>query len=141
MPKVRYKVPLLNNGTPNLEAQLKDIKNRSKRSNINYELLTDNLAIIKPERDLGAGYISDSVARNLNVNLCDFCWRKYGRWWAADNVNYRPDWDIRWSTDCMGCSTHMIQCVSFYPEGNFYKVLTESYGRYPEPNRKIYFDT
>ncbi len=138
MATIKYSVPLLNNGTPSLQAQITNLKTR-RHKNIDMALQTGLHAIIKPERDLGAGYISDAVAQDGNVNLCDFCWRKYGRWWAT--CGYRPDWDYRWLTDCMGCSMQMILCVSFYPEWNFYKVLTESYGRMPEPNRKIYFDT
>ena len=135
MPK--FTVPLLNRGKSNPALELANIKTRNSPK-INLELVTDEHAIVKPERDLGGGYISDAVAQMHNVNLCDFCWRKYDRWWSR--CDYRPDWDLRWQTDCMGCSTRMIPCVSFYPEGNFFKVLTESYGRLPEPNRKIYFD-
>ena len=133
----RYNVPLVNSGQANLPAALNALKVR-RNSNIQLALETDNHAVIKRERDLGAGYIADQVARDMNVNLCDFCWRKYGRWWAT--CDYKPDWDYRWRTDCSGCSTQMVLCVSFYPEWNFYKIMTESYGRLPETNRKIYFD-
>ncbi len=134
MPK--YKVPLLN-GKPNLATELQSLKSR-RHSNVSMALETENHCVIKPERDLGAGYISDAVARKRNVNLCDFCWRKYYGFWKSES--YRPDWDYRWLTDCMGCSTMMVLCVSFYPEDMFYKVLTENHGRYPEPNRKFYSD-
>jgi hypothetical protein len=141
MPKLvqqRYNVPLLNQGQPNVATELANLKTRDN-SKIMAEIMANSHPVIKPERDLGAGYITDSVARDLNVNLCDFCWRKYERWWAT--CDYRPDWDTRWRTDCMGCSARMVPCVSFYREDKFYQVLTESYGRMPEPNRKLYFDT
>ena len=88
-------------------------------------------AIIKPQRSLGAIWTSRLVAERNPVCMCEQCWRKYKGWWKQEH--YRPDWGWNRLSNCDGCSLEYIFCTLFVAEENFYKVLTESHGLYPQP--------
>ena len=133
-----YTVPLLNKGVPRLQHTLSQVAQKAP-SPQEIGRLNDRFAVVKPERVMGAPYISEKVELRRPVNLCPACWRKYGGWWKAND--YKPDWGYQWRTNCDGCSIKMILCNSFYPEENFYRIMTEAYGREPNPNKTIYFET
>ena len=72
------------------------------------------MAVIKPERSLGAPWIDNFVALRRIVALCEDCYRKYDKWWKR--YNYSPLWGHRVISDCDGCSRKTIYCTDFYPE-------------------------
>ena len=92
---------------------------------------TKKLALIKPERQLGAVWTSDKVARRKVVLMCESCWRKYSPWWRK--AEYQPDWGWRWISDCDGCGTPGVFCSMFLPEENFHQALGPNHGIYPKP--------
>jgi hypothetical protein len=132
----QMKIPLLNKGKKNPRAVQEDLKRGHSYKPADIAVINNKYAVVKPERQLGAPHIADRVALRKNVRLCDTCWRRYYGWWRR--YEYRPDWSYYWRSNCDGCSMKMILCICMYPEENFYRCLTESFGHVPEPNRKIY---
>jgi hypothetical protein len=115
-----FKVPLLNGGKLGASSILEFAKH----------------AISKPANYLGAPHVADKVAQGRNVQMCEICWRKYYGWWRKEC--YRPNWDIRFTSNCDGCGDRMVQTVMFVREDQFFTVFADNHGRYPEPNRRIF---
>ena len=131
----RFVVPLLNGGRRSVKGEFNRLRN-TVPSAAQIVAQSNKYAIVKPQRALGGVWIGDKVAHRHPVNLCEFCWRKDYGWWKR--CDYKADWDLRWISDCDNCSERTLKCISFYPEENFYKILTSAYGRTPEPNPTIY---
>ena len=89
------------------------------------------LAVIKPQRMLGAIWTSKAVAERNPVVMCESCWRRYKYWWKAEH--YRPDWGWNRISNCDGCSAEYVFCALFVAEENFFTVLTPAHGQNPMP--------
>jgi len=101
-------------------------------------LTAGKFAISKPERKVAGSYISDRIALRKPVQVCELCWRKDYGWWRK--VDYRPDWDTFYMSDCHNCSRRFVNVYMFLHEGSFFGVLhPDHHGNRPEPNRKVYF--
>lgn len=87
--------------------------------------------VSKPERQLGAVWTSDLVARGNAIMMCESCWRRYSGWWRRPG--YRPDWGWRVRSACDGCSIPYMDCTLFLPEARFHQVLSANHGRNPKP--------
>lgn len=74
---------------------------------------TDPFVSKKPERSLGAPWLSDLVACRRIVALCEKCYRRYDpRIWKR--FDYVPNYEWLDRTDCDGCSEFKI-CATFLP--------------------------
>ena len=80
----------------------------------------EHLAVTKPTRRLGAGWISDFVERRKNFTLCETCARKYDiNWWKR--YEYISDW-VGWLTNCDGCR-EWTRSNMYYPREVISQVL------------------
>ena len=73
-----------------------------------------HMTVIKPERQLGATWMDNFVARRKSVSLCHNCRNRYGDWYKK--YAYLPHTRFKEITDCDGCSSTMIVCTGFWHE-------------------------
>ena len=74
-------------------------------------LQTRSVAIRKPGRRLGGGWLDEFVSAKKAVNLCATCAKRYGDWWSKRNYRIR---DRRALTDCDGCGNELELCNSYF---------------------------
>jgi hypothetical protein len=109
--RVRFKVPLIGGFAGHaLAGRL--TKSDIRRITMDAEKKSRHLAVVKPQRKLGAPWIDSFVANRQSVALCEDCTRRYWKWW--ERYDYRPIWSPKDLTDCDGCSTHLTYCTTFY---------------------------
>lgn len=71
---------------------------------------TRHMAVIKPERSLGAPWIDDFVSQGKGVNLCHDCRNRYRDWYKK--FDYHPRHSPVLS-DCDGCSELRKLCILY----------------------------
>jgi hypothetical protein len=89
------------------------IVGRSRTKEVTDEAIAkgNQIAVIKPQRQLGASWMSDLVAKRSDVSLCEECSRRYAKW------HFRYDYDTTWKriiSDCDGCGG-FLYCILFRP--------------------------
>ena len=114
--RYRFAVPYTDLVNTPLGAALAGTLTRSdyRRTIENLWQESDHLAVVKPDRMLGAPWMSDFVSQGLIVSLCADCCTRYGRWWAE--YDYLPNLGELGYADCDGCSTKLVKVTQFRPE-------------------------
>lgn len=106
-------------------------RQRVQKSALNWHNLTKVIAVIKPQRVLGAVWTHRKVSDRRPVVMCPACVNKYDRWWKKEH--YRPDWGFPYMGDCDGCGEMFCHVTLFHAEEKFYTVLTDAHGRASRP--------
>lgn len=80
---------------------------------------TNHLAVVKPQRQLGAPWIDRFINQRKVVTICDICSARYGNWYQK--YNYTSDW-VGWLINCDGCS-RLVYCNGYHPTENIARTL------------------
>lgn len=75
---------------------------------------TEHLALIKPDRTMGAPWMDEYVHTRMSVYLCDGCSKRYDRWYEKYNYVFIARAPQKLA-DCDGCGKRFAWCNGFHP--------------------------